>query len=153
MAQPRESIRYHVQRVSNLQYILHLKAFLPSFLCTRVKSRWHSYLVWVYISPIFIYLLGTLIAMYFDHGLPSPGRHTGHTGSPQRKLPRGDGEITYSKPCARSYGKISHVSYGFSSMRGWVELVDMGKYLTFHMVSEPSNSTGDVVDGKKCSCS
>ena len=29
----------------------------------------------------------------------------------------------------------------------------MGKYLTFHMVSEPSNSTGDVVDGKKCSCS
>ena len=84
----------------------------PSFLYTRVKSRWHSYLVLVYISPIFIYLLGTLIAMYFDHGLPSPGRHTGHPGSPQRKLPRGDGEITYSKPCARSYGKISHVSYG-----------------------------------------
>ena len=48
----------------------------PSFLYTRVKSRWHSYLVLVYISPVLIYLWGTVIAMYFDHG--------GHcwTGSP-----------------------------------------------------------------------
>ena len=42
---------------------------------------------------------------------------SGHPGSPQRKLPRGDGEITYSKPCARSYGKISHVSYGFWTIK------------------------------------
>ena len=31
------------------------------------KSRWHSYHVLIYISPVLTYLLGTVIAMYFDH--------------------------------------------------------------------------------------